>query len=46
MACDTRYIGVISADAETHRRADVRELGQIEPGTGSEPGQSGWVDAG
>jgi hypothetical protein len=46
MVCDTRYISAISADAETHRRADVRELSQIKPDTGPELAQSGWVDAG
>jgi inward rectifier potassium channel len=40
-----RYAGAVSADAEGHPVADLRELSQIEPDTGPEPPQSGWVDA-
>jgi inward rectifier potassium channel len=40
-----RYAGSISADAEGHPTADLRELSQIEPDAGPEPLQSGWVDA-
>jgi inward rectifier potassium channel len=40
-----RYVGAISADAEGHPTADLRELSQIEPDAGPEPLQSGWVDA-
>jgi inward rectifier potassium channel len=40
-----RYTGTISADPEGHPTADLRELSQIEPDTGPEPIQSGWVDA-
>jgi inward rectifier potassium channel len=40
-----RYTGAISADAEGHPTADLRELSQIEPDTGPEPLESGWVDA-
>jgi inward rectifier potassium channel len=40
-----RYVGTISADAEGHPTADLRELSQIEPDAGPEPLQSGWVDA-
>ena len=40
-----RYVGTISADAEGHPTADLRELSQIEPDAGPEPPESGWVDA-
>ncbi|HEX3954673.1 MAG TPA: hypothetical protein VHW90_13935 [Stellaceae bacterium] len=39
-----RYAGKISADAEGHPTADLRELSRIELDTGAEPRQSGWVD--
>lgn len=45
LVCDTHYISAISADGETHRRADLRELSQIEPDTEPEPAQSSWVDS-
>jgi inward rectifier potassium channel len=40
-----RYVGTISADAEGHPTADLRDLSRIEPDIGPEPAQSGWVDA-
>ncbi len=41
-----RYTGaVISDDDEGHPTVDLRELSEIEPDIGSEPLQSGWVDA-
>jgi inward rectifier potassium channel len=43
--CGMRYTGTVSADAEGHPTADLRELSQIEPDAGPEPLQSGWVDA-
>lgn len=46
MVRDTRYISAISADAETHWRADVREVSQTKPDTGPELAQPDWVDAG
>lgn len=39
-----RYAGTILMDAEGHPTADLRDLSQIEPDTGPEPLQSGWVD--
>ena len=39
-----RYAGTISMDDEGHPTADLRELSRIEPDTGPEPLQSGWVD--
>lgn len=43
--CGMRYAGTVSADAEGHPSADLRELSQVEPDAGPEPLQSGWVDA-
>ena len=40
-----RYVGTVSADAEGHPTADLRELSEIEPDVGPEPAESGWVDA-
>lgn len=40
-----RYAGTISDDAEGHPTVDLREISLIEPDTGPEPLQSGWVDA-
>jgi hypothetical protein len=40
-----RYAGSISNDAEGHPLFDFRELSHIEPDTGPEPLESGWVDA-
>jgi len=42
--CGMRYTGTISADADGHPTADLRELSQIEPDVGPEPLESGWVD--
>jgi inward rectifier potassium channel len=41
-----RYVGTVSDDAEGHPTVDLRELSKIEPDTGPEPLQSGWVDVG
>jgi inward rectifier potassium channel len=43
--CGMRYAGSISNDAEGHPLFDFRELSHIEPDTGPEPLESGWVDA-
>jgi inward rectifier potassium channel len=43
--CGMRYTGTISADAEGHPTFDLRELSGIEPDSGPEPLESGWVDA-
>jgi inward rectifier potassium channel len=40
-----RYAGTISADAEGHPTVDLGELSQVEPDSGPEPPESGWVDA-
>jgi inward rectifier potassium channel len=39
-----RYAGTISADSEGHPTFDLNELSEIEPDTGPEPPESGWVD--
>ena len=43
--CGMRYTGTISADAEGHPSFDLRELSEVEPDSGPEPIESGWVDA-
>jgi inward rectifier potassium channel len=40
-----RYVGAASSDAEGHPTADLSELSLIEPDSGPEPAQSGWIDA-
>jgi hypothetical protein len=38
-----RRAGMISANAEGHPTADLRELGQLEPDIGPKPARSRWA---